>query len=387
MDGLDNDRILEVIDTIYDAAVTDDWQSVIDTVSRMFDQVSVHLFGHDARLGKPEIMLTANHRDEMLKSYAEYYHEKNAWLPGIIASPLGEARYSREYLPDSALIKTEYYNDWILPQDDMRAGGGVVLFNDDERAIILGGAFRDKDREKKEDDLIELFQIIVPHLYRALRIQHGLKGARVIQRNYEQALDQIGNAVFVLDRQGRICHQNAAAGELFEAGGLFRLGPFGGLRPHDSAAEREISIALRMIERDRLQYRRQVFPIRRAGHQDRYFAMITPLRFELTEVGLGPYLAASKKPIALLVVAIPERSNEGGLPAFTKLYQLTQAEIALARGLHEGLSLKAYAESTEVSIHTVRNQLKSIFSKTDTTRQSELVALMARLASLGTVTP
>lgn len=387
MSGLDNERILEVIDKIYDAAITDDWQSVIDTISRMFDQVAVHLFGHDVRLGKPEIMLTANHQEDMLQSYAEYYHEINAWLPGIIAAPLGQTKYSREFLPDSELIKTEYYNDWILPQDDMRAGGGFVLFNDEERAVILGGAVRNKDREKKEDDLIQMFQIIVPHFYRALDIQRGLMGAKVIKGNYEQALDQIGNAVFVLDRQGRICHQNTAASELFEAGGLFCLGPFGGLSAHDPAADREISSALRLIDRDRQLYRRQFFPIGRDGAPDQYFAMITPLRFELAEVGLGPYLTASRIPIALLVVAIPEHANEGVLPALAKLYQLTPAEAALAGGLYEGMSLQEYADVKEVSIHTVRNHLKSIFSKTDTTRQSELVALISRLTPLGAVTP
>ena len=54
----------------------------------------------------------------------------------------------------------------------------------------------------------------------------------------------------------------------------------------------------------------------------------------------------------------------------------------MAEALYEGLALNDIADTNAVSIHTVRNQLKSAFAKTDTRRQGELVALVAQLASL-----
>jgi DNA-binding CsgD family transcriptional regulator len=68
--------------------------------------------------------------------------------------------------------------------------------------------------------------------------------------------------------------------------------------------------------------------------------------------------------------------------ALQGLFQLTTAEAKLAESLYEGRSLNEIADANAVSIHTVRNQLKSALSKTDTRRQGELVALVAQVASL-----
>ena len=63
-------------------------------------------------------------------------------------------------------------------------------------------------------------------------------------------------------------------------------------------------------------------------------------------------------------------------------YKMTPAEIRLSKYLVQGLTLAEIADEIGVRIHTVRNQLKSIFSKTGTSRQSELVS---RLLSSQTI--
>jgi DNA-binding CsgD family transcriptional regulator len=47
-----------------------------------------------------------------------------------------------------------------------------------------------------------------------------------------------------------------------------------------------------------------------------------------------------------------------------------------------GDTLVGIAEAHGVEVGTVRSQVKSIFAKTQTSRQSELVALMTRLAMI-----
>jgi DNA-binding CsgD family transcriptional regulator len=62
-----------------------------------------------------------------------------------------------------------------------------------------------------------------------------------------------------------------------------------------------------------------------------------------------------------------------------RVFGLTAAETRLALIVGRGLSLETASETLGVSRETVRNQLKSIFAKTSTHRQSELVALIAGL--------
>lgn len=60
-------------------------------------------------------------------------------------------------------------------------------------------------------------------------------------------------------------------------------------------------------------------------------------------------------------------------------YSLTPAEARLAFSIASGETLQVIAGRHGVSLHTVRNQLKSVFSKTGVTRQVELVLLINKI--------
>ena len=87
MDRIGHRQLSAIIETIYDASIGDDWQSVVDRMSAEFDQISVQLFGHDSLANKPDILLTANYSPEMLASYFAHYPAINPWLPAVVAAP------------------------------------------------------------------------------------------------------------------------------------------------------------------------------------------------------------------------------------------------------------------------------------------------------------
>ncbi|MFB8829783.1 helix-turn-helix transcriptional regulator [Azotobacter sp. CWF10] len=65
-----------------------------------------------------------------------------------------------------------------------------------------------------------------------------------------------------------------------------------------------------------------------------------------------------------------------------QLFKLSPAENRLAELLAQGLKPDECADALCVSINTVRSQLRAIFQKTGTSRQSELIGLIHRLAVL-----
>jgi DNA-binding CsgD family transcriptional regulator len=86
-------------------------------------------------------------------------------------------------------------------------------------------------------------------------------------------------------------------------------------------------------------------------------------------------------PARVLVMVIdPDDCPEPTRNAFRELFGLTAAEIRVATALMCGCSTEEIARSSGTGIGTVRQQLKSIFAKTQTSRQSELVALLMRLS-------
>jgi DNA-binding CsgD family transcriptional regulator len=89
-------------------------------------------------------------------------------------------------------------------------------------------------------------------------------------------------------------------------------------------------------------------------------------------------------PVLLLIddpdAECEQRSSDEAL--LSGIYSLTAAEARLAVRLASGASLTEVAETLGVTQNTVRSQLRAIFQKTATSRQSELVVLMGRSRSL-----
>ena len=61
---------------------------------------------------------------------------------------------------------------------------------------------------------------------------------------------------------------------------------------------------------------------------------------------------------------------------FSEIYKLTPAEGELVQLLAQGRSLEEAAAFRSVTLNTARSQLKQIFAKTGTRRQSELLQVV-----------
>lgn len=84
---------------------------------------------------------------------------------------------------------------------------------------------------------------------------------------------------------------------------------------------------------------------------------------------------------ARIVVTLNALGPRPGPPApiLAKTFGLTPSEAKLACIIARGVPPNIAAQELKISKETARNQLKSIFAKTDTHRQSELVALLLQV--------
>lgn len=94
--------------------------------------------------------------------------------------------------------------------------------------------------------------------------------------------------------------------------------------------------------------------------------------FPLSEGEAGP----------VLILIDPDQSPEPGVGLLKNLFGLSGAEARLASRLTSGRSLEDLARELNITLGTTRAHLRSIFVKTRTNRQSELVALLNRIALL-----
>lgn len=94
---------------------------------------------------------------------------------------------------------------------------------------------------------------------------------------------------------------------------------------------------------------------------------------------LDPRLAAGGASFAALVLSDLGRAREPSAAVLQNAFGLSKSETALTLCLLQGQTLKEVARDRNTSMATVRVQLSSIFAKTNTNRQAELVALVAGL--------
>ncbi len=91
-------------------------------------------------------------------------------------------------------------------------------------------------------------------------------------------------------------------------------------------------------------------------------------------------LADDDQAYALIFPALEETGKLWS--SIRESFGLTPAELRLARKLRDGRSLKEAADELEVSVNTVRNQLRAIFDKMGLKRQSDLIRALTQLSSV-----
>jgi DNA-binding CsgD family transcriptional regulator len=82
---------------------------------------------------------------------------------------------------------------------------------------------------------------------------------------------------------------------------------------------------------------------------------------------------------ALLIITDLAAQPSINTTDLARVFGLTGAESRLAARLANGSTLNEVAEELGIARETARNQLKAVFAKTGTHRQSELVALLMKL--------
>ena len=79
----------------------------------------------------------------------------------------------------------------------------------------------------------------------------------------------------------------------------------------------------------------------------------------------------------MLLIGNPPVESDVSQLALLSVFGLTAAEARVAREIANGASVAQVAEKFQVSYETARSQLRSVYAKTDTHRQGQLVALLS----------
>lgn len=185
------------------------------------------------------------------------------------------------------------------------------------------------------------------------------------------SLDRIAVGILLLDRKQKLLHANQT-GRLYCAGDGLRLGHGGRLSATNPKDRRALHACLSGI-----------FEVAEAPDMALSVARAEgkPLSLLISriEVNRSPYIPAETA-VLILIKAPEDRPRHAGR-LLAGHYGFTAAEIRLLEALTEGKSLTDYAADANVSVNTVKVQLRALLAKTETGRQSELLLWLSTQAA------
>lgn len=304
-------------------------------------------------------------RDELIEYTTKWRDPWGARVAISVIQP-DKVTASDELCTDEELESTEVYRSFLGPRG-IHYGAAMVIEKSTRRQVLLSfGRPKEFGRVGNREKL--LLNSVGPHIRRVLRAQANSSAADRLSRAGVALFEYLNAGIAVLARDGRILVSNGLWAEA--VAGLRSVRDHNGhLAFKDAIVQSQLSRLLSTSNPNPAAWTTSI----REPH-------LTLPRL-LLMLPLAPPSegapAVDEPAVALLVVDLHRLPvlDEG---VARSCFGLSGAEAAVATHLVRGEALSEIATSLSVSHHTVRSHIKSIFAKTGTRRQADLLSLLVR---------
>jgi DNA-binding CsgD family transcriptional regulator len=345
------------------------WPLLLEEFAKTFKAESAALVVQDLKDSRGSVVENWGVEPLWQSRYAEHYAATNVWTqraehllqPGV---PLASERL----ITDSEMVKTEFYNDFLRPQNSFYGFGGALLREDSVSSFIT--ALRSKKAGPYRAPELLLLAQLMPHLRSALRLRQRIAGLEQQVSQLSSALDHLAQGMIIASQKAQVIFMNRRAETIIrEKDGLW-LAPDGlcASRAVETGQLRESIARVATVQN----HPGSILSLDRAGKG--------PLKLLIAPLlpSLGHFV---RKPAALIWIAFPEPVAVTSPALLERLFQFTRAEARLAAALLEGKSLQEFSAEAGVTLHTAKTHLKNLFTKTGVSRQAGLVRLVLNVVS------
>jgi DNA-binding NarL/FixJ family response regulator len=371
-----------VIGDIYDAGADErDWLSVGRTLFkylganagslrfRRADGQSVNLF-EISEAGEARYTDYYRHIDPIRSALTRIAPLHGSSSAVLVVEDLVDAAHYR---------RSEFYQDFAKPNGQEHMLLGVV--GDHDHTVI--GFFREGMAFGAEER--SMLSLLLPHVKRALQLHQRLHRAELDARLGYAAFEALPGSAIVVDGDCNVLFANSLAKRCFSrrglpiamsasiSGGNTRLivdnrGKAACLRAMISDAANGGSGGAMRLELDAA----------RSDHIDQLAVFVSP---QPPQFSAGESIVAQGAPVLILVHEL-SRASIARPSLLGELFGLSAAESAVAMALLGGQTAETVAHDRDVSLETVRTQIRTVLRKTDAANLRDFERIGALLATL-----
>ena len=376
MTGLDRmsaHALSDTIGAIYDCALDPDrWRDACRRMADLCESTAGGMCVHDIRNVQNDQLYEFGYQPEFLHLFEKHYPQSPIAAASIVGE-VGDVFTLTQVCSDEELFESRFYRELLQPFGyldfigfmALRAGARVASIHTSRSELAPRYGARD----------ISVFELLSPHVCRALAISDALDIRTLRSEMLEATLDGLAAGVYLTKRDGRVVYMNAAAERQVKTGDAIRI-VNNRIFPNDPETCAAIAKAIDEVATDET----DAGP---AGHSlaipdangAGYVATLLPLERGRRQSIMAPF-AASVAIFAQDPAQVPLMPGE----SFARLYHLTGGELRVLLALAQGLGAKEAADMLGIGEPTVRTHLQRMFSKTGTSRQAELLQLLQKSA-------
>lgn len=345
----------------------DGFQLFVQQVATEFSLRSLMLVHrHDGNF-EVEVLWAHGIAHAWMEKYALQYVAEDMLSQHMRSMPVGRFYAGDLDLPyPEQIVLSRFFREWLDPQGIRHTAACIVQRESQwctELLVHRGLQHRPFSRQD-----LQGLDALLPHLARAIGLRRRFTARQLAPNFLGASFDLLASPVFFFDEQCRVSYLNGSAQRFLVANSAISLQE-GHLILAEQRAGRTLNFAIGtaiQCSRGDLSPLTNVVRLPRSGRLP-VVLMIAPMRMT-TPLGCTAG--------ALVIGFDPSVAPALCTATVRKLFDLTDAQAELAVALCSGKTLDKIALQRNVTLHTIKSQLKTLFAKTGTRRQAELVVLL-----------
>jgi DNA-binding CsgD family transcriptional regulator len=368
----ESDHLSRLIGEIYDASLNPElWPHVIERSCNFVGGWSGGLFAQDTVKQTGNAYYTWNISEEYIRLYFGTYLAISPFMPTLMFFNVGDVIGNEDLISHEEFRATRFYREWARPQGLVDTVASNVEKSSTSHAVF--SIMRHERNGVVDDKMRRQFGLLVPHVRRAVLIGKVIDLHKVEAAAMVDALDGLAAGVLLVNADARVVHANIRGRKMIEEEKDVLKSIGGRLVATDQNADRSLVevFTAATIGDVALGVRGVAVPLN-SNNGERWVAHVLPLTTGARRKAGAAYAAVAAVFVRKAVLDLPSP-----LETLSKLYSLTPAEMRVLMMIVQVGGVPEVAPVLGISETTVKTHLQHIFAKTGTSRQADLVKLVA----------
>ena len=311
--------------------------------------------------------------EELVDAYWQNQRAGDIWLERAQSLPAGTVTRGSDIVPEEEMHHAPFFQNYLFPLKISHLLTGILINNDEYRAFV--GLMRPPEEDDFDASDITDLQSLLPFLQMGVVSYLEIRQQKMLTGYVADGWLSVNNVgLLIVEPDYRLIYQNAYAAQFIaeepsmtvNGGHLTFLGddpPYQKLQKNIwRASQGDQSVAQEILFQSLFQ-------------NDKLYQF---LFFNIAQFAdYVDYSLEREKSCMVLIQALDQATSYLDEERLSDHWLLTKAEIRVVRGVCDGLTINEISQANEVSVHTIRAQIKSVYEKMGVNSQAELLRFVA----------